>query len=473
MKPDDTAMLAARGLTDDQDRLISADEPLADLHERCGGVIPGTVAVPELLELVGQSRRMGLAIAREFSAFDGESEVRGFVRINPLEEADGGGCEVLVEHWQRSELAEETGGAFAARIDAIDRASSEISARLDKDQRVLVWTSMAPDAFELQARAKELRGAVWSDLVDLVGLSHQQPLHWRLLDGVQCEVPGSQREWRARLLPTGGGHDTPRGFELLLIASEPLPSGTGTEAFSGDGAASHSWIMGSTLTPELRQPVARIIANAETMQARLSGPLRPEYSDYADTIATSGQHLNTMLDDLADLAVVEGGDFSTVREAVDLVDVARRTSAMLSGRARGRNITLAVPAHDVPEAMAAGETRRVIQIAINLIGNAIAYSPEGSCVTVSAAKHKDGTAALSVLDQGQGVTPAQAERIFEKFERLGRDGDGGSGLGLYISRRLARAMDGDLELVQSPNEGAEFRLVLPRVADDMVVSGKL
>ncbi|MEM6476111.1 MAG: HAMP domain-containing sensor histidine kinase [Pseudomonadota bacterium] len=473
MQPNDTGLLAARGITDDRDRLVTADEPLADLQERCGGGIPGMLAVPELLELVRQSRKMGLAMARDFSAFDGESDVRGFVRINPLDSVEGGGCEVLVEHWQRSEPAGDTSGAFAARLDAIDRASSEISARLDGAQRVLVWTSSAPDAFELQQRSKEQPGAVWSDLVDLVGLSHQQPLHWRLLDGVHCKVPGSPREWRARLMPTGGGHDAPRGFELLLIASEPLPSGTGAEAFSGEGAQAHSKILGSTLTPVLRQPVARIIANAETMQARLLGPLRPEYTDYAGTIASSAQHLNTMLDDLADLAVVEGSDFSTVREAVDLNDVARRASAMLSGRARKRNITIAAPAQDVGEVMAAGETRRVIQIAINLIGNAIAYSPEGSCVTVSAAKHKGDTAALSVLDQGQGVTPAQAARIFEKFERLGRDGDGGSGLGLYISRKLARAMDGDLELAQSPGEGAEFRLMLPRLSDEMVLASAI
>lgn len=470
----DTALLAARGLTDDRDRLLTADEPLADLQERCGGAIPGILAVPELLELVRQSRSMGLAIAREFTAFDGDDEVRGFVRISPLDDVEGGGCEVLIENWLRSEPTDMAGGANAARLDAIDRASCEISARLDRQQRVLVWTSTAPDAFELQERAKELPGAIWSDLIDLVGVSHQQPLHWRLLDGVQCKVPGSPREWRARLLPTGGGHDAPRGFELLLVASEPLPVGAGTQAYSGEGPKAHSSIIGSTLTPVLRQPVARIIANAETMQARLSGPLRPEYSDYAGNIASAGQHLNAMLDDLADLEVVENSDFRTVQEAVDLNEVARRASAMLGARAKKRNITLAVPAENVPEVLAAGEARRVLQIAINLIGNAVSYSPEGSIVTVSAAKHKGDRAGLSVLDQGPGVTDAQAERIFEKFERLGRGNDGGSGLGLYISRKLARAMDGDLELVQGAGEGgAEFQLLLPRVSDDMVLSGPI
>lgn len=64
-------------------------------------------------------------------------------------------------------------------------------------------------------------------------------------------------------------------------------------------------------------------------------------------------------------------------------------------------------------------------------------------------------------DQGQGIARDQAEKVFEKFERLGRSGNGGSGLGLYISRRLARAMGGDLTVQQAPEGGAKFVLLLP------------
>ena len=88
-------LIAARGLIDAGDQLLTADAPLAALHESCGGTIPGTVAVPELLELVQQTREMGLRLAREFSAFDGEDNVTAFARIRPLSEEEGGGCEVL------------------------------------------------------------------------------------------------------------------------------------------------------------------------------------------------------------------------------------------------------------------------------------------------------------------------------------------------------------------------------------------
>ena len=78
------SIMTARGLTDRDDRLLTADEPLAQLHENCGGSLPGTLAVPELLELVREGRRMGLRIARSFRAFDGEEAVSGFARINPI-----------------------------------------------------------------------------------------------------------------------------------------------------------------------------------------------------------------------------------------------------------------------------------------------------------------------------------------------------------------------------------------------------
>jgi signal transduction histidine kinase len=77
------------------------------------------------------------------------------------------------------------------------------------------------------------------------------------------------------------------------------------------------------------------------------------------------------------------------------------------------------------------------------------------------AENEDGRARLVVADQGEGLSPEQQARAFEKFERLGRSGDGGSGLGLYISRRLARAMNGELSVESAPGQGARFTLDLP------------
>jgi signal transduction histidine kinase len=209
----------------------------------------------------------------------------------------------------------------------------------------------------------------------------------------------------------------------------------------------------------LRQPIARIIANAESIRTQLAGPLAEQYSDYAADIAAAGQHLLALIDDLSDLEVVEAEDFSTAPDRVDLADVARRAAGILGVRAQERGIRIAVP-EDGEKMPAIGEFRRVLQVLLNLLGNAIRYTPEGSVVSLKLERRKD-RARVTVSDRGEGLTPEQQGRAFEKFERLGRSGDGGSGLGLYISRRLARAMHGDLTVKSTPGKGARFTLELP------------
>lgn len=466
-------LVAAHGITDDHDRLISADEPLADLQEACGGRMSSTLAVPELLDLVRQCRERGLRIARPFTALDGEDVVSGFARIHPLGTAEqkeaglSGGCEILIENWLSAPHLEDGSRGTTQWLDAADRASAEITAHLDARQMLQTLSSHSADASKLaQAFAQEPR-KIWSDYIALDGISHEQPLHWRLLDGAKAAVPGSERTWRVRLLPIGSSAHSPQGFELLLIADEPLCDMTDPHEDGMEDQPEHSRLIGSALTPVLRQPIARIVANAETIRARLAGPLRDEYSEYAANIAAAGQHLSGMLDDLADLEVVEAPDFKTSKDRVDVRDVAKRAAGILGVRASSRDISVKVEAADEP-LYAEAEFRRVLQILINLIGNAVAYSPEGSHVTIIAWENANDTVSLSVIDQGPGVTPDQAERIFDKFERLGRDSDGGndtgSGLGLFISRKLALAMGGDLEVLQPQLDqelaGAEFKLTL-------------
>ena len=449
--------LAARGLTDAEDRLISADLPLAELQERCGGTIPGVLAVPELLDLVRQGRVMGLRLAREFSAYDGQGKVSGFVRINPLSgEEDDAVCEILVENWHRDASSPEDEREVIARIDAIDRATAELSARLDAEQNVQTVECNASDLAQLAQVMRAAPGSLWYSHVELPEIAHRQPLHWRLLDGAQCIVGGSQRNWRVRLLPVGGSGSTPIGFELLLVADHPLPFADGADGKTADSIS----LVGDALTPALRQPISRIIANAETIRSRLAGPLRPEYSGYAGDIATAGQHLADLLDDLADLEVVESEDFSTAKEKVDLADAARRAAGILGVKARDKSIELNVP-DEGSEVVAIAEFRRVLQVLLNLMGNAINYSPAESSVRVSACEVGEGFVGLLIADNGPGMSTEQQQRVFDKFERLGRDNDGGSGLGLYISQRLAHAMGGSLTLESAPGEGARFTLALP------------
>ncbi|WP_196490662.1 sensor histidine kinase, partial [Erythrobacter donghaensis] len=220
-------------------------------------------------------------------------------------------------------------------------------------------------------------------------------------------------------------------------------------------------MFGSQIGPALRQPIGRIIANAETIGGRLEGPLRSDYAGYAGDIASAGRHLLALIDDLADLEAIEASGFSAASEPVDLADLARRAAGLLALKAADRSIRIDKPAED--ESLAAtGEFRRVLQVLLNLLGNAINYAPDGSMIWLRLDEGPDW-ASVTVADQGPGLSEEDQQRLFNKWERLGRSGDGGSGLGLYISRRLALAMQGDLTVESAPGQGARFTLVLPKI----------
>ena len=213
------------------------------------------------------------------------------------------------------------------------------------------------------------------------------------------------------------------------------------------------------LASALSLPLSRIVANAETIGNRLNGPLRESYAAYARDVADAARHLQELVNDLADLDIVERQNFSVEPDVIDLHDVVRRAAGLLSVKAADHHMTLRTDG-SAKGILAIGEFRRVLQILVNLIGNAIRYSPDGSSITISVS-NADGMAVASIADEGIGIPEDKREVVFEKFERLGRSGDGGSGLGLYISRRLARAMDGDLVVTSCETGGALFQLSLP------------
>lgn len=449
----------AQARTDVSDQFIYADEPLASLQHRCGGAIPGVVAIPALLETVRKVRHHGLKLGCTVTIQDGDETISAWVETFPRE--DGNGCEIVVRSWQTSTLSGPDIPQQQHRSAAIVRELAELTARLDAQQCLLAVEADAPDLQLLAHTMREGLHRPWTEFVDVGGSDRHQPLHWRLLDGADVHAEGSYRRWRVHLLPQEIPGSEPVGFELCLTSDEPVSA----ELF--DGAvevpavnSSSDWgVIGREIAPVLRQPLARIIANAETIRTRLAGPLADEYSSYAADIAAAGQHLLALLEDLTDLEVVEADGFTTAPDDIDLADIARRAGGILGMRAHERGIVIETPGpdHFVP---AVGEFRRVLQILLNLLGNAIRYGPPQSEVRLVVSRDEKNSF-VSVIDKGIGLDAAQQARLFEKFERLGRTGDGGSGLGLYISRRLARAMGGDLTVASDPGRGACFTLILP------------
>ncbi|QWC58085.1 sensor histidine kinase [Erythrobacter sp. 3-20A1M] len=448
------SFVAAAAVTDGDDRLVCAEEPLASLQRRCGGELPGAIALPELREAIAKAREMKLRSARHIRIFDGEEEIVAWVEIGPRDD-DEPGCAVTVSSWQKRGEDIRDAGASSNRRDLVDEALAEFRARLDSEQKILWVQTDAPDLSPVVERMREGPGRVWTDFVELPGSPQVQPLHWRLLDRTTARIEDSPRSWTVRLLPLGAPIAGSDGFELLLVADRAWVE---RQERRMDRRSIDERAIARDLAPVLRQPISRIIANAETIRSRLAGPLRDEYADYATDIAAAGQHLLSLVDDLADLEVVESADFETAPDRIELSDVVRRAAGILGARAQERAIFLRVPPAEKSQ-YAVGEFRRVLQVLLNVVGNAIKYSPEGATVDIGLGAKGD-TAYVAVRDSGPGLDADQQARVFRKFERLGRSGDGGSGLGLYISRKLAQAMGGTLQVASEPGKGAIFTLTL-------------
>lgn len=453
--------LLACGVSDCQNWLISADEPLASLQRGCGGELPGLIAIPELLELVRKARRYRFGLARTIQARDELDMVKAWVEVDPLnlDEPGDEGCRIALRSWQVTTSPPDDTHEVLTRRALLDREVAELSARLDGEQRILTVVSDSPDLSVLAARMSAGIGRPFHEFLSPQGFG-SQVLHWRLMDDAPVVVEGSLRDWRTVLLPHGVAGQEQSGFELLLVSDEPaLVAAADVMADQGVGTSGRRTVIGAELAPVLRQPIARIVANAETIRARLAGPLPDAYAEYATDIANAGRLLLGLLDDLGDLEALEAEDFTTAPDPIDLAEVARQAAGILSLRAQEKGIIVEAPGMDESLPVIA-EFRRALQVLINLIGNAIRYSPERSRIWIGL-DQEGARARVVVTDEGPGLSAQDQAIVFEKFERLGRTGDGGSGLGLYISRRLARAMGGDLSIESAPGQGARFILEVP------------
>jgi signal transduction histidine kinase len=200
----------------------------------------------------------------------------------------------------------------------------------------------------------------------------------------------------------------------------------------------------------LRSPLERIIGSAEEIVERVDGPLRSDYASYGGDIAAAARHLSSVIREMGD-------DSAGDNLPIDLAALAAEAVVMVEPKAEERTVSIDLGQSE--SLLARGQERAAIQILVNLIGNAVRYSPEGGTVRLQFSRTA-GTASVAVRDDGPGIDAADQQRIFERFERADPS-DNGTGLGLAISRRLARSMGGDISVDSKPGSGAIFVLTLP------------
>jgi len=220
----------------------------------------------------------------------------------------------------------------------------------------------------------------------------------------------------------------------------------------------------ATMSHELRTPLNAIGGYADLLDMGVAGAITDEQRAYVARIRNSQQHLLAIINDLLNYSRSEAGQVTYEMDRVSLHDVVERALPMMLPQAKEKEITIAHgPCRPVVEAWA--DQQKVEQIVINLLSNAVRFTPGGGRVTVACALTENrGT--ITVSDTGPGIPRDKFEAIFEPFVQLGRSltsQQQGTGLGLAISRDLARAMGGDLLVDGAPGGGAKFTLALPRV----------
>ena len=428
--------------------LIAAEPMLARLNARAGGREGAPVAVPQIAAIARLASRLRVAVSRAAVAADGEEEIDLWVRAAP----HGDGVTLAVSGWMRR-----------ARPSRMEEPSVRPVDHADAD-----WTWETDEALRLTALSPAVAGLIGDDPGALIG----RPITglFAFAEGPDGGLPvlaalaerrrfdaqiatlrdAGPARYRLRAVPMKDGGGRFAGFRGAAVRIDaPAPAAEP----AADGA------FAARLDDALRAPLGRIIANADDLHAQNEGPLRSEYAGYATDIAAAGRHLLSLVDDLVDLQAIERPDFRPERDALDLADLGRRAAGLLGVRAAGKGVRMDAPPSGA-SVSATGEFRRVLQILVNLVGNAVRYSPPGGVVSIAVGRVGD-MAAITVADAGKGIAPADQARIFAKFERVDPSEPGGTGLGLYIARRLARAMGGDLSVASEPGRGATFTLTLP------------
>ncbi|MDX3900179.1 MAG: HAMP domain-containing sensor histidine kinase [Sphingobium sp.] len=440
--------------------LLDADAPIAALQAEAGGPPDGPLAVPQLAAIARLAARLGIMVSRPVVAAAGARDIDMWVQARP---EDDGEVHLSIIDWRERP-------AFAAVGHAADRPADFTAAGAGWNWQVdtsLCFQTVTDGDSEEDALPQP-PPAIGSRLTRYVRLEPDAEGDLTILEAFSRRAAFDGQA--ATLIHDPATRLMLSGFPLFDMAGRlsgyrgkaaTIPQDPPKNAASGEDvpAAAYPLTFGRRLDRSLRQPLGRIIANADTISAQLEGPLRPDYAGYASDIAAAGRHLLALVDDLADLQAIDRPDFTVETEEVDLADIARRAAGLLGVKALDRRIAIDTPGAD-ESLPATGEFRRVLQILVNLIGNAVRYSPEGSRIEVRVDRHGD-RARVIVTDQGPGIAAEDQARIFDKFERLGREESGGSGLGLYISRRLAQAMGGDIDVESAPGQGARFVLTLP------------
>jgi len=223
----------------------------------------------------------------------------------------------------------------------------------------------------------------------------------------------------------------------------------------------------ASMSHELRTPLNAILGFTGTILMRLPGPLTPDQEKQLRTIQSSAQHLLSLINDLLDLAKIESGKVEIKYETVNCQDVLEEVTTALRPLAEKKSLHFEVLTHPT-KIMLKTDRRALSQILLNLTNNAIKFTETGSIHVELRQQATDGdgqlTTEFSIRDTGVGIRLDEQTRLFQAFEQLDSSSlrrHEGTGLGLYLSQKLAALLGAHIEIESIYGQGSVFKLVIP------------
>jgi signal transduction histidine kinase len=226
-------------------------------------------------------------------------------------------------------------------------------------------------------------------------------------------------------------------------------------------ASQHKMQFLANMSHELRTPLNAILGYAELLADGIYGPLEDRVRGVLERVQHNGKHLLGLINDVLDLSKIDANQLKLSLDAYSMSGVVKSTVASTESLARNKGLALeAVIAEPMPTGW--GDERRLTQVLLNIVGNAIRFTDHGKVEI--AARAEDGQYVLEVRDTGPGIAEADQARIFEEFQQVDLSSTrakGGTGLGLAIAKRIVEMHGGTIGVDSKLGTGSTFRIVLP------------
>jgi signal transduction histidine kinase len=227
-------------------------------------------------------------------------------------------------------------------------------------------------------------------------------------------------------------------------------------------ASQHKSEFLANMSHELRTPLNAIIGFSEVLGERLFGDMNDKQAEYVRDITESGRHLLSLINEILDLSKIEAGRMELDVAEFDLAATVDNTLSLVRERAQRRGITLQSTL-DAGATMLHADERKVKQVLLNLLSNALKFTPEGGAIDVLVST-TDKEVEVAVKDTGVGIAPDEQDSVFEEFRQVGSAAKKieGTGLGLAISRKFVELHGGKIWVTSQLGAGSMFTFTLPR-----------